>query len=165
MASDMFLKLGNGIKGETKDSKHKDELDIMSFSWGVSNPTSHYGGGLSAGKASFGDFSFTFRMCNASPKLAIACAIGEHIKDAILTCRKSGKTPQEYLIFKFYDLLVSSYQTGYSTGQDEAYDSCSMSYCEARVDVQGPEAGRFARRRSGLQVRPEAEQAISNPSR
>ena len=59
MASDMFLKLGNGIKGETKDSKHKDELDIMSFSWGVSNPTSHYGGGLSAGKASFGDFSFT----------------------------------------------------------------------------------------------------------
>jgi len=128
MASDMFLKLGNGIKGETKDSKHKDELDIMSFSWGVSNPTSNYGGGLSAGKANFGDFSFTFRMCNASPKLAVSCAIGEHIKDAILTCRKSGKTPQEYLVFKFYDLLVSSYQTGYSAGQDEAYDSCSMSY-------------------------------------
>jgi type VI secretion system secreted protein Hcp len=124
----MFLKLGNGIKGETKDSKHKEEVDIMSFSWGVSNPVSSYGGGLSAGKANFGDFSFTLRMGNASPKLAIACATGEHIKDAILSCRKSGKTPQEYLQFKFYDLLVSSYQTGYSQGQDEAYDSCSMSY-------------------------------------
>jgi len=128
MASDMFLKLGNGIKGETKDQAHPGEVDIMSFSWGVSNPVSAYGGGLSAGKANFGDFSFTFRMCNASPKLAIACATGEHIKDAILSCRKSGKTPQEYLQFKFYDLLVSSYQTGYSAGQDEAYDSCSMNY-------------------------------------
>src|SRR5919112_4593066 len=96
MASDMFLKLGNGIKGETKDTKHKDEIDVMSFSWGVSNPVSNYGGGLSAGKANFGDFSFTFRMCNASPKLAVSCAIGEHIKDATLTCRKSGKSPQEY---------------------------------------------------------------------
>lgn len=128
MATDMFLKLANGIKGETKDSKHKDEIDVMSFSWGVSNPTSSYGGGLSAGKSQFGDFSFTFRMCTASPKLALSCASGEHIKDAILSCRKSGKTPQEYLQFKFYDLLVSSYQTGYSQGQDEAFDSCSMSY-------------------------------------
>lgn len=128
MASDMFLKLANGIKGETKDSKHKDEIDIMSFSWGVSNPTSSYGGGLSAGKSQFGDFSFTFRMCTASPKLALSCASGEHIKDATLTCRKSGKTPQDYLVFKFYDLLVSSYQTGYATGQDEAFDSCAMSY-------------------------------------
>jgi type VI secretion system secreted protein Hcp len=67
-------------------------------------------------------------MCTASPKLAISCASGEHIKDATLVCRKSGKTPQEYLIFKFFDLLVSSYQTGYSQGQDEAFDSCSMSY-------------------------------------
>jgi type VI secretion system secreted protein Hcp len=130
MATDMFLKLANGIQGETKDSKHSKEIDVMSFSWGVSNPTSSYGGGLSAGKSQFGDFSFTFRMCTASPKLALSCASGEHIKDATLTCRKSGKTPQEYLVFKFYDLLVSSYQTGYSQGQDEAFDSCSMSYAK-----------------------------------
>ena len=91
--------------------------DIMSFSWGVQQSDVELRRRLSAGKANFGDFSFTFRMCNASPKLAVGCAIGEHIKDAVLTCRKSGKTPQEYLVFKFYDLLVSSYQTGYSAGQ------------------------------------------------
>jgi type VI secretion system secreted protein Hcp len=130
MATDMFLKLANGILGETKDSKHPNEIDVMSFSWGVSNTTSHYGGGMSAGKSAFGDFSFTFRMCKASPKLALSCATGEHIKDATLVCRKSGKTPQEYLVFKFFDLLVSSYQTGYSQGQDEAFDSCSMSYAK-----------------------------------
>ena len=35
MAFDAFLKL-DGVKGESFDNTHKGEIDILSFSWGVS---------------------------------------------------------------------------------------------------------------------------------
>ena len=44
MAVDMFLKVSNNIKGESKDHKHKDEIDVLAWSWGVSNSgTFHHG--------------------------------------------------------------------------------------------------------------------------
>ena len=115
-ATDYFLKL-DGIKGESKDDKHKDEIDLESWSWGASNAGSHSGGGGGgSGKVSMQDFHFTMKMNNATPKLMLACATGDHIKEATLTCRKAGGTQQEYLKVKMSDLLVSSYQTGGSGG-------------------------------------------------
>ena len=49
MAVDMFLKM-DGIKGESVDDKHKDEIDVLSWSWGMSQSGSaHMGGGAGAG--------------------------------------------------------------------------------------------------------------------
>lgn len=108
---DYFLKI-DGIEGESQDSKHKNEIEIESFSWGANNMgTASHGGGMGAGRVSFQDFSFAMRVNKASPKLMLSCSNGNHIKQAVLICRKAGKDQQEYLKVTFSDLLVSSYQT------------------------------------------------------
>jgi type VI secretion system secreted protein Hcp len=71
---------------------------------------------MGAGRVAMQDFHFLMRINKSSPKLMLTCANGEHIKNAILTCRKAGKDQQEYLKVTFSDLLVSSYQTGGSSG-------------------------------------------------
>ena len=86
---DYFLKL-DGIPGESVDSKHKDEIDIMSFSFGETQTGTALGGGGGAGKVQMQDFHFTMRTSKASPKLFLACASGEHIKDGILVGRRAG---------------------------------------------------------------------------
>src|SRR6187402_1470714 len=101
MAFDAFLKI-EGIDGESGDSKHKDEIEILSFSWGVSNPSSlsGAGGGGGLGRAMLQDFSLTHRVDKSSPILFLSCCTGKHIPSATLTCRKSGATQLEFLKIK-----------------------------------------------------------------
>ncbi len=130
MASDIFAKIGD-IKGESVDDKHRDEIDVSSFSWGVTQTgTLAFGGGAGAGKAQFSDFSFTTNTSKASPKLFLACASGEHIKDATITVRKAGERPLEYIVIKMNDVLISSYQTSGSSGQDRPTESISMAFAK-----------------------------------
>ncbi len=108
MATDIFAKIGD-IKGESLDAKHKDEVEVLSWSWGVSQSgTASPGGGGGQGKANFNDFNFTHKVDKASPVLLKACATGSHIKEATITVRKAGNKPLDYMIFKFYDILISS---------------------------------------------------------
>jgi type VI secretion system secreted protein Hcp len=79
MASDIFAKIGD-IKGESQDSKHKDEIEVLSYSWGVTNSAKIDSGG--AGKATFSDLSFLHSIDKASPNLLKACATGTHLKEA-----------------------------------------------------------------------------------
>jgi len=133
----------DGIDGESADSKHKGEIDLLSWSWGVQQGgTMAYGGGGGAGKASFNDFHFVMKVNKATPKLMLACADGEHIKKAVLTCRKAGKDQQEFLKITLSDLLVSSYQTGVSSSGDIVpteqisinYSKCELAYKEQKAD-------------------------------
>jgi type VI secretion system secreted protein Hcp len=127
-AVDYFLKV-DGIDGESTDDKHKNEIDVMSWSWGETQGGTHAGGGGGgAGKVVMQDFHFVMKMNKATPKLMLACANGEHIKEAVLVCRKAGKEQQEYLKVKFSDLLVSSYQTGGSSGDVVPMDQISLNY-------------------------------------
>ena len=133
-AVDYFLKI-DGIDGESMQKGHEKEIEIMSFSWGESNAGSisgNLGGG--SGKVSMQDFHFTVPVNKASPKLFLACATGEHIKSAVLVCRKAGKTQQEFLKWKFSDLLISSYQTGGSDGSDIVpIDQVSFNFTKIEV--------------------------------
>lgn len=139
-AVDYFLKL-QGIDGESTDSKHKAEIDIESWSWGATQGGAHgFGGGGGAGKVQMQDFHFTMRVNKASPKLMLACATGEHIKEAILTCRKAGKEQQEYLKIKFSDLLVSSYQTGGSAGEVIPMDQISLNFSKIELEYKEQKA-------------------------
>jgi len=107
MASDIFAKIGD-IKGESLDSKHKDVVEVLSWSWGVAESgTMAHGGGGGVGKASFNDFNFTDHVDKASPVLLKACATGEHIKEATITVRKAGKGQQEFLIIKMNDIIIT----------------------------------------------------------
>ncbi len=109
---DFFLKI-EGIDGESADAKHKGEIDLESWSWGeVQGGTFHAGGGGGAGKVQMHDFSMVKKIDKGSPKLMLACANGEHLKKAVLTCRKAGKDQQEFLKITMTDILVSSFQTG-----------------------------------------------------
>ena len=134
MAVDVFLKFAT-IKGESKDSAHKEEIDVLSYSWGVSQTgTMSYGGGGGAGKANFSDLSFMHRFDKASPILAMACASGEHIKEATLTARKAGKGQQDYLIFKMSDVLISSVQV--SGSSEEPVESVSFNYSKVEMEYK-----------------------------
>jgi type VI secretion system secreted protein Hcp len=140
MASDIFAKLGD-IKGESLDSKHKDEIEVLSYSWGVSNAGSMgYGSGGGEGKATFQDISFVHMVDKATPVLMQACATGVHLKDATITHRKSGKGQQEYLIVKLNDVIVTSVAHGGSgdTGQTEnvsmAFSKVSLEYKAQKPD-------------------------------
>src|SRR5262245_46808321 len=133
MASDIFAKLGD-IKGESIDDKHKDEIEILSWSWGVANsgagPT---GGGRAAGRATVHDFSFMHRLDKASPLLLQACATGKHLKDATITRRKAGKGQQEFLVIKMNDVIVTSVEES-DGGDDTPVESVTLAF--SKVDVE-----------------------------
>ena len=133
-AVDFFIKF-DGIKGESTDAKHKDEIDVESWSFGETNTAGGgTGGGGGAGKVSIQDFQFTMQLNRASPALMKACATGQHIKEATLSARKAGKGQQEYLTFKFRDVLVSSFQ---SAGTEElAVPTDSVSLAFAKIEVE-----------------------------
>jgi type VI secretion system secreted protein Hcp len=134
MAADIFGKIGD-IKGESLDDKHKDEVEILSWSWGVNQSgTMAHGGGGGEGKASFNDFNFTHRIDKASPVLMKACATGEHIKEATITVRKAGKGQQEYLIIKMTDILVSSVSTSVSAEDGSTIEGVVLAF--AKVDLE-----------------------------
>jgi|SoimicmetaTmtLAA_FD_contig_41_2943207_length_971_multi_3_in_0_out_0_2 type VI secretion system secreted protein Hcp len=137
MASDMFIKIGD-IKGESHDDKHKDEIDILSWSWGVAQTgTFASGGGGGAGKASFHDLSFQHHVDKSSPVLAQACATGTHIKEAQLTVRKAGKGQQEYYIIKMNDILVSSVQSsGSESTASLPMESVSLNFAKIHFDYK-----------------------------
>jgi type VI secretion system secreted protein Hcp len=135
MATDYFLKL-EGIKGESKDAKHKDEIDLLSFSWGATQSGTHAGGGGGgAGKVSYQDFHFVMKMSKASPLLLQAVSTGKHIKQADLVARKAGGKQQEYLKIKFTDVLISSYQSGDSQGGDDIpVEQVSLNFAKINVE-------------------------------
>src|SRR5579872_497790 len=118
MAVDYFLLL-DGVQGESTDDKHKNEIDIESFSWGATNSGSAGSGtGSGTGKVAQSDFHFVKKHDKSSPPLFIGCCTGQHFKKATLTVRKAGGGQQEYLTYKFEGVLISSYQTTGSGGEN-----------------------------------------------
>src|SRR6476659_218327 len=133
MASDIFAKIGD-IKGESLDTKHKDEIEVLSFSWGVANtgPTGS-GGGSGAGKSIFQDLAIVHGIDKATPELLKACATGLHIKDATITHRKAGKGQQEFLIIRLNDVTITA--VSHAGAEDQPYaESVSLKF--AKVDLE-----------------------------
>ena len=132
MASDIFAKLGD-IKGESLDDKHKGEIELLSWYWGVTNEAAAgAGGGAAPAKAHFRDLSFSHTIDKASPLLLRACATGVHMKEATITHRKAGKDQQEFLVIKMNDVIITSVTQG------EAPDGGSeiVSLVFAKVDLE-----------------------------
>jgi type VI secretion system secreted protein Hcp len=136
MAVDMFLKL-TGITGEAKDSVHKGEIDILAWSWGVSNSGSaHQGGGAGSGKANFQDLSFTKYVDLSSTSLYQAASSGKHITKGTLVVRKAGDTPLEYLTIDMNEILVSSVSGGGSGGEDRLTENVSMNFSSFKISYK-----------------------------
>lgn len=137
-AVDYFLKI-DGIDGEASDPVHGGAIEIVSWSWGETQPGLNHGsGGGGTGKVAMQDFHFTMKVNKATPKLMLACARGQHIPQAVLTCRKAGATPGEppfeFFTVTLSDLLISSFQTGGSSGDVVPTDQISLNFTKVKYD-------------------------------
>ena len=134
MAVDIFIKLSD-IKGESKGTGHVKEIDVLAWSWGMSQSgTMHTGGGGGAGKVSVQDLSFTKYFDAASPDLMLACCNGKHIPEAILTVQKAGEKALPYIKITLSNLLVSSVSTGGSGGEDRLTENVSLNFEKVKVE-------------------------------
>jgi type VI secretion system secreted protein Hcp len=136
MAADIFAKLG-GIKGESNDAKHKDEIEVLSYSWGVTKPVLPASSGGGAGKASFQDLVIVHRIDKASPMLMEACATGKHLNDATITHRKDGKQPFEYLIVKLNDVQITAVTHDSANNQpDTGSEKVSLTFTKVALEYR-----------------------------
>lgn len=133
MAVDMFLKI-DGIDGESIAHKHKGDIELLSFSWGLAQTRATSGGGGGAGKTQVQDFSIVKQMNSSSPLLMERCCTGEHIPSVTMTL-VNKETKEEYLKIKLTDVLISSYQTG-GAGQGGAVPMDQVSFNFRNVDIQ-----------------------------
>jgi len=140
-AVDYFLKI-DGIEGESHDAKHKNEIQVDSFSWSEQQSGTHMaGGGGGAGKVAMGDFHFTMKVNKASPKLMLACANGDHLKEAVLTCRKAGGKAEAFYKITLADILVSSFQTsGSGHGDLIPHDQITLNYSKIEFEYKEQKA-------------------------
>lgn len=135
-AFDAFLKI-EGVKGESRDETHKDQIEILSFSWGVSNPSVAGGQG---GKASFQDISFTKVMDKSSPLLMLGCASGRHYPEVILYLRTPTNAgaagPVTYLTITLTDVMVTSFQVSGHGGDSSARPTEQFSLNYAKIKLE-----------------------------
>ncbi|MFH1843613.1 MAG: type VI secretion system tube protein Hcp [bacterium] len=130
MAVDMFLKL-TGIDGESADSVHAGEIDVLAWSWGATQSGSmHTGGGGGSGKVNVQDVSVTKYVDSASHVLLKHVHTGAHIDEGVLTIRKAGGSPIEYVIIKMRKIIITSVSTGGSGGEDRLTENISLNFKE-----------------------------------
>jgi type VI secretion system secreted protein Hcp len=143
MAVDMFINMGDKIKGETQDSKQKakNDIDVLAWSWGMSQSgTTHTGGGGGAGKANFQDLSFTKYVDSASQALMNALAKGTHIPKCTLLVRKAGEGQQTYITIDMEEVIVTSISTGGSGGEDRLTENVTLNFAIVKFDYYKQDA-------------------------
>ena len=147
MSVDCFLKI-DGIPGESSDPKHKDEIVILSWSWGETRAMAAVAVG-GTGKVTMQDFHFSEAVDKASPKLMLACASGQHIKDAVPSCRKAGGS-QDFLIITLTQVAISGYQIsdGAAVGPTDQF---ALRFAEIQFDYvqQKPDGSMAASTEAG----------------
>lgn len=131
MASeDFYLKIDT-ITGESEAIGFEKQMQIQSWSFGASNAGSaRQGTGMGSGKVSLQDFHFVVENGSASVQLFLATCKGNHIPNAILSCRKTGGDGTPYTFYKvtFNDLVISSFQTGGSAGGGLPIEQISFNF-------------------------------------
>jgi type VI secretion system secreted protein Hcp len=136
MAFDAFLKIGD-IKGESQDSKHKDEIDVLSFNFGISRKNEK-------GRPNHHDFSIVKRVDIASPALFDAACQGDPVRGTTtFTARKQGDVPLEFLKIKMEDVIITSIEHSGTAGPDGlpmesvSLDFRSLEITAVRQDSRG----------------------------
>lgn len=134
MAANFFLKIGD-IQGEATQTEFDGQIEVVTFSWGVSQPGGFsYAGGGGVAQANLHDLTISFRMCSASPKLMEACASGKHFDDAVLTClRSAGDKAEKYLEITLTDVLISTYQTG-GSGDEFPIETIGLNFAQIKEE-------------------------------
>lgn len=134
MAVDILLKI-DGVDGESMIQDHENEIDILSWSWGMSQTGSmHTGGGGGAGKVNVNDITLIKRVDKASPNLMRSCCNGVHFPEAVLVVRKAGKDPLEYYRITMTAVLVTSLSIDVSSNDDALSEVMTLNFSKMQVD-------------------------------
>jgi type VI secretion system secreted protein Hcp len=112
---DYFLKL-DGIKGESTASGHEGEIELVSFSWGVTREVT---AGSSEGdlKAKFEDLGVVKFQDKSSTKLFLASASSKVIDKVVLTGIRTDLAGQQFMKIELEKVVVSSFIESSSTGE------------------------------------------------
>jgi type VI secretion system secreted protein Hcp len=129
---DYFLDAGD-IKGESTAEGHANQIDVRSYEFGVAHPVSLSPTGIASGKTVFDEFKITKVTDKASPRLFLFNAQGKHIPKLVLTARKRGDKPQEFLTITLRDVLVSSYR---NVSENNGYPLEEVSFTYSRIDIE-----------------------------
>jgi type VI secretion system secreted protein Hcp len=135
MALDMFIKIP-GADGESVASGHTNEIDILAWSWGMSQSgTMHVATGGGGGKANVQDLSFTKYIDKASPKLQLLCLNGKNIAgDTVLTVQKAGEKVVKYVVITMTDMIITSVSTGGSGGEDRLTENVTLNFAKVKFE-------------------------------
>jgi type VI secretion system secreted protein Hcp len=138
VAFDTFLKL-DGLDGESTRAGFTKQIEIYSFSFGASNPTTVSSGttGMAAGKVSVSSFNIMKKTDATSAPLFQKCCIGDHFATANVTCNKASgdkTTPLSFLKYDFTEVYVESIQwSGSSGGDDTPTESVSFAFASVKI--------------------------------
>jgi type VI secretion system secreted protein Hcp len=137
MPFDAFLKI-DGIPGESTDDKHKDWVEILSFSSGVTQPhggSASTSGGATGQRADFADFSIVKMLDKSTPKIFEACATGTHIKLITVELCRAGGDKVKYMEWKLSNSIISSYRPGGSSHGGEALPTEEVSFNYGKIEL------------------------------
>jgi type VI secretion system secreted protein Hcp len=144
MAQDIFLKLA-GIDGESQDSAHKNEIEVLNWNWKVEQQsTMHSNSGGGTGKANVSDLEIEHYADRSSPNLLKYCMTGKHIKEAKLTVRKAGGNPLEYYKITMTDVVITKVApNGSSLDEVRVREKVGLSFAKVKIEytVQNQEGG------------------------
>jgi len=132
MAVRSFLKVPD-IPGPSVVAQHKGEIEVLGYSWGMSQSGSFVTGGSGAGKAEFEDLLLVARTSEASPLLWEACASGKHFPTAVLTSRRGGKQPLDFLKITLMDVVVTSYDLD-AADEEPPLDQFTVGYAKIETE-------------------------------
>ncbi len=151
MAVDAFLKLGD-IKGESVAKDKADQIDVLSWQWGMSQSgTLHLGSGGGAGKVNVQDLVITKYVDAATPNLVNACCTGKHYDEAVLSFRKAGGTPLDYLVITLTEVMVTNVQTGGHSGEDRFTETVTLNFAKFKESYQ-PQDSKGAKKGGAIEI-------------
>jgi type VI secretion system secreted protein Hcp len=135
MAVDAFLKME--VKGDSVAKGQEGSMDVLSWHWGMTQTgTTHRSTGGGAGKVNVEDLSVTKYVDSATPNLVAACCTGKHFGEAVLTVRKAGGTPLDYLVITMTDVIVSGIHTGGSKGEELVTETVTLNFAKFKESYQ-----------------------------
>jgi type VI secretion system secreted protein Hcp len=137
MAVDAFLKFEPEVKGESPVKGFEGQLQLLSWSWGMSQDgTTHHGTGGGGGKVNVQDLSFSKYVDSASAPLIQGLCTGKHYDKVTMTLRKAGGTPLAYLVVELTEVIVTSASMGGSGGEDRQTDNYTLNFASFTYKYQ-----------------------------
>ena len=129
MAVDMFLKL-DGVDGESIDKEYAKCIDILSWTWGMSQTgTTHHGSGGGAGKVAVQDITITKYVDKSSLQLTSNSCSGKHIDKGSIYVRKAGgDKPLTYIEIDMTEIIISSVSIAGTQSDDRIMETISLNF-------------------------------------